>query len=259
METAFLPVMEQAEPMTAQQEIEWSRAGQMLYAEAGITTAHEGASHLPQFQTMRRASEAGANIIDVVAYPFITDVDKVLAEFPASEWGKYQNRFKLGGVKITLDGSPQGRTAFFTTPYLTGGPAGEKDWKGEPTFPQDLANKMVKKVYDMNVPLIVHTNGDAAIDAFLAAYELARAGDYSSPWNVTTIHTQFMRKDQIPKFVEYKSALPSTPCTPSTSPTPTSPTAARSRPATSARCAMRSTPASARPTTPTSSSRRSTR
>lgn len=204
METAFLPVMEQAAPMTAQQEIEWTRAGQMLYAEAGVTTAHEGASHLPQFETMKRASQAGANIIDVVAYPFVTDVDKVLAALPVSEWGKYKDRFKIGGVKITLDGSPQGRTAFFTTPYLAGGPGGEKNWKGEPTFPQDLANKMVKKVYEMNVPLIVHVNGDAAIDAFLKSYELARAGDYRRPWNVTTIHTQFLRKDQIPKFVKYK-------------------------------------------------------
>ena len=63
---------------------------------------------------------------------------------------------------------------------------------------------MVKKVYEMDVPLILHCNGDAAIDAFLEAYEFARAGDYSKPWNVTTIHTQFMRKDQIPKFVQYK-------------------------------------------------------
>lgn len=203
METAFLTVLEQSEPMTAQQEIDWTRAGQMLYAEAGITTAHEGASHLPQFQTMKRASDAGANIIDVVAYPFVTEVDKVLAELPVSEWGKYNNHFKVGGVKITLDGSPQGRTAFFTTPYLTGGPGGEENWKGEPTFPQDLANQMVKKVYDLEVPLLLHCNGDAAIDAFLEAYEFARAGDYSRPWNVTTIHTQFIRKDQIPKFVKY--------------------------------------------------------
>jgi predicted amidohydrolase YtcJ len=204
METAFLPVMEQAEPMTAQQEVDWTRAGQMLYAEAGVTTAHEGASHLPQIQTIKRATEAGANIIDVVAFPFITDVDKVLAEIPLGEWGKYNKRFKIGGVKITLDGSPQGRTAAFTTPYLTGGPGGEKEWKGEPTFPQDLANKMVKKVYDMNVPLLLHCNGDAAIDAFLTAYEFARGGDYSRPWNVTTIHTQFMRQDHIPNFVKYK-------------------------------------------------------
>lgn len=203
METAFLPVFEQTEPMTAQQEIDWTRAGQMLYAEAGVTTAHEGATHFPQVMTIKRASEAGANLIDVVAYPFITDVDKVLAEIPVSDWTTYRNRFKIGGVKITLDGSPQGRTAYFTTPYLTGGPGGEKDWTGEPTFPTDLANKMVKKVYDLKVPLIIHCNGDAAIDLFLSAYESARAGDFSRPWNVTTIHTQFLRKDQIPKFVEY--------------------------------------------------------
>jgi predicted amidohydrolase YtcJ/heat shock protein HslJ len=204
METAFLPVIERSEPMTAQQEVEWTRAGQMLYAEAGITTAHEGATHLPQFQTMKRATDAGANLIDVVAYPFVTEVDKVLAEFPLSEWGKYTNRFKVGGVKITLDGSPQGRTAFFTTPYLSGGPGGEENWLGEPTFPQEFANTMFKKVYDLNVPLLAHCNGDAAIDMFLAAYEFARGGDHSRPWNVTTIHTQFLRKNQIPKFVEYK-------------------------------------------------------
>lgn len=204
METAFLPIFEQSEPMTAQQEIDWARAGQMLYAEAGITTAHEGATHLAHFQSMKRASEAGANIIDIVAYPFITDVDKVLAEHPAIFWGKYENRFKVGGVKITIDGSPQGRTAFFSTPYLTGGPGGEKEWRGELTFPQDLVNQMVKKVYDLNVPLNLHCNGDASIDAFLEAYEFARAGDYSRPWNVTSIHSQFLRKDQIPKFVQYK-------------------------------------------------------
>jgi predicted amidohydrolase YtcJ len=203
METAFLPVMEKAEKMTPEQEIEWTKAGQMLYAEAGITTAHEGASHLPQIQTMARASAAGANIIDVVAFPFITDVDNVVNEIPLSEWGKYKNGFKIGGVKITIDGSPQGRTAYFSSPYLTGGPGGETNWKGELTFPQETVNQMVKKVYDMNVPLNLHCNGDASIDAFLIAFEFARAGDFSRPWNVTTIHSQFMRKDQMAKFVKY--------------------------------------------------------
>ena len=204
METAFLPVVEKAEPMTKKQEIEWTKAGQMLYAEAGVTTAQEGATHLAQLQTIKRATDAGANIIDVVAYPFITDLDKILKEFPVSEWVKYNKRFKIGGVKITIDGSPQGKTAYFTKPYLTGGPGGEKNWRGELTFPQETVNQMIKKVYGLGVPLTLHCNGDGAIDAFLKGYELTRAGDYSKPWNVTTIHTQFMRKEHIPKYVEYK-------------------------------------------------------
>lgn len=203
MEMAYLPVVEQSEKMTPDQEIQHSRAGQLLYAEAGITTAQEGATQLAHLQTMKRATDAGTNIIDLVAYPFITELEKVSAAFPAEKWGKYDRRLKIGGVKITVDGSPQGRTAFFTTPYLTGGPAGEKNWKGEPIFSQNIVNRMVKRVYDMKVPLILHCNGDAAIDAFLTAYEAARGGDFSRRWNVTTIHTQFMRRDHIPKFVKY--------------------------------------------------------
>ena len=204
MEMAFMPIFEKTDPMTPEQEIEWTKAGQMLYAEAGITTAQEGATHLPQILTIQRASQAGANIIDIVAYPFITDLDNIVKSFPVAEWGKYNKGFKIGGVKITIDGSPQGKTAYFTTPYLTGGPSGERNWKGELTFPQETVNKMVKKVYEMNVPLLLHCNGDGAIDSFLKAYEFARDGNFDKSWNVTTIHSQFMRKDQIPKFVKYK-------------------------------------------------------
>ncbi len=204
METAFLPIFGKSEPMSPAEEIEASKAGQMLYAREGITTAHEGATHLADLKTIKAASEAGVNIIDIVAYPFITELDDILEVSPRSEWLTYKNNFKIGGVKITVDGSPQGRTAAFSKPYLTGGPGGEKDWFGELTFPQSMCNDMVKRVYQMDVPLILHCNGDAAIDTFLEAYEYARDGDFSKDWNVTTIHSQFMRKDHIPKFVEYK-------------------------------------------------------
>ncbi len=204
METAFLPVMEMVEPMTPEQEIAWTKAGQMLYAEAGVTTAHEGATSLAPLETMKRASDAGANIIDIIAYPFITEVDNILKEFPLSAWGKYDQRLKIGGVKVTIDGSPQGKTAVFTTPYLNGGPGGEANWTGELTFSQDMVNQMVKKVYDLQVPLNLHANGDGAIDAFLKAHEFAAADDLTKDRHVTMIHAQFTRKDQIPKYVEYK-------------------------------------------------------
>ena len=202
METAYLPVYSALPKPTAEHEVAWTTAGQQLYAEAGINLAHEGATHAGDLALMQRAATAGANIIDVVAYPFMTDLDPIIAANPTDSWGKYENRLKIGGVKITVDGSPQGRTAYFTTPYLTGGPGGEENWQGESMVPQESLNQLVERVGSMNVPLIIHTNGDAAVDMFLDAYENAREVD-DAAWNVTTIHTQFMRKDHIPKFVEY--------------------------------------------------------
>ena len=204
METAYLPVFANLPKLSVDQEDEATRAGQMMYAAAGITLAHEGVTHLSDLQTMKRASDSGANMIDVVAFPFMTDLEGIVKAFPINTWGKYEKRLKIGGVKITADGSPQGKTAFFSTPYLTGGPGGEKNWLGEPTMPQEELNALVKKVYDWGVPLINHTNGDSTIGMFLKAIDLARGGDYSKPWNVTTIHTQFVRRDQLEKFPAMK-------------------------------------------------------
>jgi predicted amidohydrolase YtcJ len=204
METAYLPVFSNLPQPTSEQEIEFSRAAQMLYAEAGVTTAHEGATHAADLDVMKRATAAGANIIDVIAYPFITDLDKILEAVPLANWGRYDNHLKIGGVKITIDGSPQGRTALFTAPYLTGGPGGEQDWRGELTFPQDTVNQMVKRVYEMGVPLNLHANGDGAIDAFFKAHEFAAAGDLAKDRRVTMIHAQFTRKDQLDKYLQYR-------------------------------------------------------
>jgi predicted amidohydrolase YtcJ len=204
MEMAYLPVFASLPRPTREQEADWSRAGQMLYAAAGITTAHEGATHADELEAMKRAAAAGANIIDIVAFPFITDLDIVLMSNPVSGWGKYENRVKIGGVKITIDGSPQGRTAFFTTPYLTGGPGGEKNWTGELTFPEATVKEMVKRVYDLGVPLNLHANGDAAIDVFLRAHEFAAGVDLTRDRHVTMIHSQFARKEQLDKYVAYR-------------------------------------------------------
>ena len=128
----------------------------------------------------------------------------MLAANPVTGWGKYVNRLKIGGVKITIDGSPQGKTAFFTKPYLNGGPGGEKNWRGELSFPEVTVQRMVKRVYDLGVPLNLHANGDAAIDVFLRAHELAAAGDLTRDRRVTLIHVQFVRPDQLEKLVRYK-------------------------------------------------------
>ncbi len=204
METAFLPIFAQLPAPTPEQELGQLKSGQDLYAAAGVTTATEGATHAPQVELLQRGASRGALFIDVVAYPFITDLDLVLEKNPASSFGRYQGHFKLGGCKITMDGSPQGRTAYFTSPYLTGGPGGERDWRGEPTFPQETFNGMLKKCYGHRLHTLAHANGDAAIDMVLKGHEYAAAGSLDEDRRTTIIHSQFVRKDQLEKYRQYR-------------------------------------------------------
>lgn len=199
METAFLPVFASLPKPTSDQEIAWSKAGQSLYAAAGITTAQEGLSHVADIDLLYRAADGGATLIDVVAYPFILDLDAVLQSYPASCFGKYRNRVKLGGVKVTLDGSPQGRTAYFTTPYLSEGPEGQRNWRGEEPFPQEMITGWFQQVYDLGLQLLIHANGDAAIDMLLEADAAASAGSDADRRTVS-IHSQFARRDQLARF-----------------------------------------------------------
>ena len=204
METAFWAVVAQLPAPTPGQEIERLKFEQALYAAAGVTTAQEAGASAAQVEILRRGAEQGVLFIDVIAYPFILELDKVLAANPAASFGQYRNRLKLGGVKIVMDGSPQARTAYFTTPYLAGGPGGEQDWRGEPTFPQDVFNQMLKKCYDLGLQAIVHANGDAAIDMLLAGHESAAADSLDRDRRTTVIHSQFVRRDQLGKYVEYR-------------------------------------------------------
>jgi predicted amidohydrolase YtcJ len=203
METAYLPMYVKQPGPTPATELADAKAGQLLYAAAGITTAQEGSTHAAQIETFQRIAKAGGFMIDVVAYPFMTDIDAITRTTPFTAWGKYDNHLKIGGCKITADGSPQGKTAWFTTPYLTGGPGGEKDWKGEAGFAVADMQKAMQKCYDNDVQVLMHGNGDAAID-FLIKTHLASAGaDPAADRRTVCIHCQFIRPDQIAAFSKY--------------------------------------------------------
>jgi hypothetical protein len=203
METAFLPIFSQLPKPTEEELLQQIKDGQMIYAAAGVTTAQDGAAHLGDIQIVQKGADNKSLFIDVVSYPFITEFDTIFKLYSADDFGKYNNRFKLGGIKITIDGSPQGRTALFTTPYLTGGPSGEENWLGESTFSQDEVNQMLKNVYDKGLQSTFHANGDGAIDMCIKAHEFASNGNPTKERRTTIIHSQFVRPDQLDKYVEY--------------------------------------------------------
>ena len=203
-ETAFLPIFAKVPGPTDDETIDLITTGQELYLRAGITTAQEGATMKHQLDLLRIIADRRLLKLDVIALPFITDLDAIFAGKPPRVEKTYTNRLRIGGVKLLMDGSPQGRTAFFTTPYLVDGPAGQTHWRGEPSFPQAELNDMVKKVYAGDAPMFVHCNGDAAIDAFLEAHRVASGDDPAAPRGSVGVHSQFIRPDQLAKYAAWK-------------------------------------------------------
>jgi predicted amidohydrolase YtcJ len=199
-ETAFLPIFSQVPGPDGDEAIELLKNGQELYLREGITTAQEGATMKHQVDLLRVFADRGELKLDVVMLPFIAEIDAIFAGKPPRNEPEYRNRLRIGGVKVVTDGSPQGRTAAFTTPYLTDGPAGQKDWRGDLSFPQPVLNDLVKKVYDGGATLFVHCNGDAAIDALLEAHRFASGGEPAKPRGTVGIHSQFIRRDQLEKY-----------------------------------------------------------
>ena len=83
-------------------------AGTQLDASFGYTTAQEGRALGSALEAMQRVADSGELAIDLVAYPDVLEVDDVHSS------SSYTNHYRVGGVKLTIDGSPQGKTAWLT-------------------------------------------------------------------------------------------------------------------------------------------------
>jgi len=116
-------------------------------------------------------------------------------------FGAYRNRLKLQGIKFIVDGSPQGKTAFWTQPLLTPGPDGQPDWRGQPVIPPETIHKTMAAVHAKGLQVFCHANGDAAID--LAIDGMRATGVKAADDRRTVIvHSQCMRPDQLDPYVE---------------------------------------------------------
>jgi len=116
----------------------------------------------------------------------------------------YKDHYRTAGFKLTLDGSPQGRTAWRTEPYLVPPPGAGKDYKGYPAIPDDnKVQEIVDKAYEHDWQLLCHANGDAAIDQFIKTVANAVDKYGSGDRRTTLIHGQYLRYDQIDSLAKY--------------------------------------------------------
>jgi predicted amidohydrolase YtcJ len=206
---------------------------QRFYASHGVTTAQDGISMPEDLALLGEAARRKRLILDVVAYPR-WDLSRDVLEgrralvlrppapgantpnwpttgtLPAEKAGEtvplvlggYRNRFRMGGIKISADGSPQGKTAFLTAPYVHPPHGQPADYRGYPTVTQEELDRWFDFSWTRGLPLIVHCNGDAAADQMIAAVRKAVVTHGPRDMRPVMIHAQMIRHDQVDAMAE---------------------------------------------------------
>ena len=175
--------------------LELLERAQDYYAGFGITTLQEGAASPVDLQTLQQAAGQDLLKLDVVAYPWYLHAAVLDEQFPYSQ--NYSGRFRVGGVKLGLDGSPQGKTAWLTEPYHVPPEGRTADYRGYPILSDEAVNGYVQDFFGKSVPVIAHANGDAAADQLIAAVRKANGFHGKSDRRTVMIHAQTARDDQI--------------------------------------------------------------
>ena len=202
-ENAFLEFQKRVPMMPLESFLTAYRKAQDLYASYGVTTVQEGLLRRELVPLYRALLADGSLKLDVVAYGDGEGVAAARQAFPDSI-RRYQGHFKLGGYKMFLDGSPQGRTAWLRQPY-----AGEAEYRGYGTLTDAQVLELVRRAGAEGMQLLAHCNGDAACAQYLAVLEAAaREGVDLAAMRPVVIHAQLLGRDQLPA-VKRLGAIPS--------------------------------------------------
>lgn len=201
-ETAMGPVFPHIPKTTPEQLFQLIGETQQYYAGFGITTAQDGLTDSLAYDFLKEAAKRDVFYLDL----------EVLASFRNAKYfvenevfDTPNNRVRLTGMKVTTDGSPQGKTAFFKDPYLTNVPGCTEECRGYPRISNQELAELMTTCYTNNIQFYVHCNGDASIDMLLDTHK--RVTDSlnlpSDAQRTVVIHSQFVRDEQLNQYKEY--------------------------------------------------------
>ncbi|MDC1379755.1 amidohydrolase [Algibacter sp.] len=174
-------------------------SGQDMALSYGYTTVQEGRAMPSSHLFLEHAAMTNFLKLDVVSYIDYSVADSLLN----TDWysSSYKNHYRIGGVKLTLDGSPQGRTAWRTLPYLIAPDGAEEGYLGYPAIPND---KDVEHIYENafrnNWQIHTHANGDAAMDQMIRTLKKVTNKYGNEGRRDVLIHGQYVREDQLDEF-----------------------------------------------------------
>lgn len=204
-ETAFMAAALKVMPKMGEAELDGlALAGMRSYAANGYTFAQEGRSMKTIDEAWIRLAEGNKMLIDLVSYPDMTFADAPFGLDTPWYSKTLKNGYRIAGVKLSFDGSPQGKTAFLSQPYFVPPHGQPSSFRGYPAIPAEEVNRKVALCYENGWQFLAHCNGDAAGDMMLGAIKDAHAKiDKGKDRRDVMIHCQTVREDQLDTMKEY--------------------------------------------------------
>lgn len=194
---AAMQLIERAvpKPLPKERDAAFLEAQQALLAN-GITAVADMGTTVDDWLSYRRMADIGAMRVRVMSYAAGVDTASQIGGKGPTPW-LYDDRLRLGGVKIYLDGALGSRGAALKAPYADA--AGEKGL----SFLSDtqLQNQMSRAAMD-NFQLAVHAIGDKANSQVLDAIQVLNAtygGDRR--WRIE--HAQIVDPNDLKSFGKY--------------------------------------------------------
>ena len=178
-----------------QANLEMIREGARFYSSFGYTTAQDGRSSTDTCRMIAMLAERGELPIDILSFPDILTSTDVMAT-PLYR-RNYVGKYRIGGVKLTLDGSPQGKTAWLSQPYYVPPEGKPASYRGYPAVTEQQALDAVELAFRNDWQIEVHANGDAAVDLLIAAVREATHRHGAKDRRPVLIHGQTTRMDQL--------------------------------------------------------------
>ena len=171
------------------------REGAAFYASFGYTTCQDGRSSTDTCRLIESVASEGLLPIDVLSFPDILTSTEAMA-LPAYR-RDYVGRFRIGGAKLTIDGSPQAKTAWMSQPYYIPPEGQSAAYTGYPAITEKQALDSIDLAFARGWQIEVHANGDAAVDLLIAAVREATRKHGAGDRRPVLVHGQVTREDQV--------------------------------------------------------------
>ena len=179
-------------PRPVERDLAFAEAQKVLHRQ-GITAVADMGTTIEDWQAFRRAGDRGTLTLRIMSYAAGPDQMELIAGSRPSPW-LYDDKLRINGVKLYLDGALGSRGAWLKQPY-----ADDPGNTGLPlTSPAKLRNILVRAAQGDFQPA-VHAIGTAAnAEALNAIGEIAESFPGDRRWRIE--HVQIVDPVDLPKL-----------------------------------------------------------